>query len=61
MDMADLSAREIVLLLPLGLLTIYYGVHPGPILDACAASVDQLIKGYDAALAVTKTAALALH
>jgi NADH-quinone oxidoreductase subunit M len=61
MDMPDLSAREVVLLLPLGLLTIYYGVHPGPILDACAASVDQLIKGYDAALAATKMAALALH
>ena len=61
MQMNDLSLREVVLLLPLGLLTLYYGVHPGPILDACAASVDQLIKGYDAALAVTKTAALALH
>ncbi len=61
MEMADLSPREVVLLLPLALLTIYYGVHPGPILDACAASVDQLIKGYDAALAATKTAALALH
>ncbi len=57
----DLDAREIALFAPLLLLTIYYGVHPGPILDACAASVDQLLKGVDAALAVTKTAALALH
>jgi NADH-quinone oxidoreductase subunit M len=61
LEMTDLSPREVVLLLPLGLLTIYYGVHPGPILDACAASVDQLVRGYDAALAATKTAALALH
>ena len=60
-DILDLSAREVAILAPLVLLTIYYGVHPGPILDACAASVDQLVKGYDAALAVTKTAALALH
>ena len=34
---------------------------PGAILGACAASVDLLIKNYEAALAVTKTAALALH
>ncbi len=59
--MKDLSGREIALLAPLLVLTIYYGVHPGPILDACAASVDHLIKGYDAALSLTKTAALALH
>ena len=57
----DLDAREIALFTPLLLLTIYYGVHPGPILDACAASVDHLVRGLDAALAATKTAALALH
>ena len=57
----DLSVREIAILAPLVLLTVYYGVHPGPILDACAASVDLLVKNYDAALALTKTAALALH
>ena len=57
----DLDAREIALFTPLLLLTIYYGVHPGPILDACAASVDHLVRGFDAALAATKTAALALH
>jgi len=57
----DLDSREIALFTPLLLLTIYYGVHPGPILDACAASVDHLVRGFDAALAATKTAALALH
>jgi NADH-quinone oxidoreductase subunit M len=57
----DLDAREIALFTPLLLLTIYYGVHPGPILDACAASVEHLVRGFDAALAATKTAALALH
>ncbi len=61
MSIADLSPREIALLLPLALLTIYYGVHPGPVLDASAASVDLLVKGYDAALAATKTAALVAH
>ena len=54
----DLDAREIAVLAPLVLLTIYYGVHPQPILDACAATVDLLVKNFDAALAATKTAAL---
>ncbi len=58
---ADLTPREIVLLLPLGVLTIYYGVHPSPVLDASAASVDLLVKNFDAALAAVKTAALAAH
>ncbi len=57
----DLDARELVLLGPLLVLTIYYGVQPGPILDACAASVTLLVKNFDAAIAATKTAALALN
>jgi NADH-quinone oxidoreductase subunit M len=56
--MMDLSAREIALLAPLALLTVYYGVRPGPILEACAASVQNLVQNFEAALAVTKTAAL---
>jgi NADH-quinone oxidoreductase subunit M len=58
---ADLDRREIVLLAPLALLVIYYGVQPGPILDAFAASTDALIKTTQAALAATKTAALGLQ
>jgi NADH-quinone oxidoreductase subunit M len=61
MNIKDLSAREITLLAPLLVLTIYYGVQPGPILDACAASVTLLVKNLDSALALTKTAAAALH
>jgi len=57
----DLSSREIVLLLPLGLLVIYYGVHPGAILDMCAASVDHLIKSIHVAASMSKTAALAMR
>lgn len=55
---SDLSAREMVLLVPLVLLVLYYGVHPGPVLDASAAAVTHLVKGYDAALHLTQTAAL---
>ncbi|MGE3244973.1 MAG: NADH-quinone oxidoreductase subunit M [Beijerinckiaceae bacterium] len=61
MAMKDLTVREMVCIMPLVVLTIYYGVRPGPVLDASAASVDLLVKNYQAALAVTKTAALALH
>ena len=61
MSIADLDAREVVIMLPLLALVIYYGVHPQPILDACAASVDHLVKGLDAALAATKTAALTVQ
>jgi NADH-quinone oxidoreductase subunit M len=58
MNIADLSTREITILAPLVVLTLYYGVHPQPVIDASAASVDALIKGFNQALAVTKTAGL---
>ncbi len=58
MGIADLSAREIATLLPLGLLTIYYGVHPQPVIDASAASIDAIIKGFEQAITATKTAGL---
>ncbi|MCI4678443.1 NADH-quinone oxidoreductase subunit M [Rhodoblastus acidophilus] len=60
MSLKDLNPREMAVLTPLVLLTIYYGVHPGPILDACSGSVAELVKGYHSALALTKTAALTL-
>jgi NADH-quinone oxidoreductase subunit M len=54
---ADLDRREVAILAPLVALVIYYGVVPGPVLDSFAASTDALIKGYQAALATTQTAA----
>jgi NADH-quinone oxidoreductase subunit M len=54
----DLSPREVALLAPLVVLTIYFGVHPQPIIDSSTAAIDLLIKNYDAALAATKTAAI---
>ena len=41
----DLTFREQLFLIPLLLLVIYYGVHPQPILDACAASVEAMLQG----------------
>jgi NADH-quinone oxidoreductase subunit M len=57
---ADLDRREIAILAPLVVLVIYYGVQPQPVLDSFAASTDALVKGYQAAMSVTKTAALPL-
>ncbi len=59
--MKDLDRREMAMLIPLVVLTIWYGVKPGAILDASAASIELLIKNYDAALVATKAAAIALH
>ncbi|GEO13588.1 NADH-quinone oxidoreductase subunit M [Microvirga aerophila] len=57
----DLNRREIITLAPLLLLVIYYGVQPGPILDAFAAPTDTLLKSVEAALTTVKTAAVAAH
>ena len=46
----DLCLREKVILVPLIALTILFGVYPAPIMDVTAASVDQLIANYQAAL-----------
>jgi len=58
MGIADLTSREVVTLLPLGLLTIFYGVHPQPIIDASAASIEQIISGFQHAITATKSAGL---
>ncbi len=54
----DVSPREIAILAPLVVLTIYYGIHPAPILNGTAASVASLLNGYHTALAALHTAAL---
>jgi NADH-quinone oxidoreductase subunit M len=58
MNIRDLNGREIATLIPLLLLTLYYGVHPQPIIDASAASIDALVQGVNHAIATTKTAGL---
>ena len=55
---ADLSPREIVILVPLFLIIIYYGVHPGPILDGTERSVVSLLQGIDTRLAEAHPVAL---
>jgi NADH-quinone oxidoreductase subunit M len=57
-DITDLDRREMATLVPLVVLTIWYGVRPGTILDAFAAPTEALIKNYQAAITAAKTAML---
>jgi NADH-quinone oxidoreductase subunit M len=52
----DLTFRESLMLMPLAVLTILLGFYPKPVLDMSAASVQQLVNNYSAA--VTKATAL---
>ena len=54
----DLGPREIATVLPLGLLVIYYGVHPQPVIDASSASIDVILRSFEQAVTATKTAGL---
>ncbi|MEX6507514.1 NADH-quinone oxidoreductase subunit M [Jiella sp. M17.18] len=53
----DLSGREKILLYPLVVLTIFFGVYPMPVFHVTAASVDQLVHSYSAALQTASTVA----
>ncbi|HEY0235419.1 MAG TPA: NADH-quinone oxidoreductase subunit M, partial [Afipia sp.] len=54
----DLTLREFVILAPLVVLTILFGVYPKPVLDMSAASVQQLVNNYSTAISAVKAAAL---
>ncbi|MGH6864801.1 MAG: NADH-quinone oxidoreductase subunit M [Methyloceanibacter sp.] len=56
----DLSGREIAVMVPLIVLTLFFGFYPAPILDVSAASVETLIEGYKSSLAAAEQARLAL-
>ncbi|WP_188852468.1 NADH-quinone oxidoreductase subunit M [Aureimonas glaciei] len=55
----DLTGREKVLLYPLAVLTIFFGVYPAPVLDATAASVQALVSNYSAAIEAAQSLAMA--
>ena len=57
----DLDLREKLLLYPLLILTIFYGVYPAPVFDATAASVDALLNNYSAALQAAQSVALSAN
>jgi len=56
--MLDMNRREIVVFLPLVLLTLWMGIYPSSFLDPMAASVDKLVGDYQAAIKLARTAAL---
>jgi NADH-quinone oxidoreductase subunit M len=58
MTIADLTPREIAIFVPLIALTIYYGVQPGPVLEASAASVANLLQSHTALLDALKVATI---
>ncbi|WP_350334084.1 NADH-quinone oxidoreductase subunit M [Coralliovum pocilloporae] len=55
----DLDLREKVLLVPLIVLTIFFGIYPMPVFDVTAAAVENLVTSYNAALAAAETVAVA--
>jgi NADH-quinone oxidoreductase subunit M len=55
----DLGWREVVILAPLVVLTIVFGVYPKPVLDVSAASVAQLIDNFHHAVSSVQAADLA--
>jgi len=57
----DLNLREKFVLVPLVVLTILFGVWPNPVLDMTAASVDNLLQHYHAALEVAGQTAQVSH
>jgi NADH-quinone oxidoreductase subunit M len=57
----DLDRREMAVLVPLIVLTIFFGIYPAPILDATAASVDLLVNQYAEAIGSTAQMAAAGH
>ena len=53
----DLSAREKLLLYPLAILVLFFGIYPAPVLDVIGPSVEALLMDYNAALEAAATAA----
>src|SRR5471030_498008 len=54
----DITWREGILLGPLVVLTILFGIYPKSVLDMSAASVQQLVNNYNTAITAVKAAAL---
>jgi NADH-quinone oxidoreductase subunit M len=55
----DMNRREIVVFLPLVLLTVWMGIYPGSFLDPMAPTIDKLVGDYQAAIKLARTASLA--
>jgi len=56
LNIRDIGWREAIVIAPLVILTILFGVYPKPVLDLSAASVTQLMDSYQHALAPVQAA-----
>ncbi|MEI8701518.1 MULTISPECIES: NADH-quinone oxidoreductase subunit M [unclassified Mesorhizobium] len=56
-NLLDLSAREKVIIYPLVVLVIFFGVYPAPVFDATAESVKALVTNVTASINTAQTAA----
>jgi NADH-quinone oxidoreductase subunit M len=56
-NLLDLSTREKVIVYPLVVLVIFFGVYPAPVFDATAASVKSLVTNVTASINSAQTAA----
>ncbi len=56
----DLSLREVAVMTPLIVITIFFGFYPTPVLDISAASVEALMTNFKAGLAAAEQARFAL-
>ena len=56
-DIVVLSPREIAILAPLVILTIFFGFYPSPLIDPTAASVQKLIADSQAGIRIAEAAA----
>jgi len=56
-NLLDLSTREKVIVYPLVVLVIFFGVYPAPVFDATAASVKTLVTNVTASINSAQTAA----
>jgi NADH-quinone oxidoreductase subunit M len=54
----DMNTREVVVFLPLFVLTLWMGVYPSSFLDPMAPSIDKLVGDYQAAIKLARTASL---
>jgi NADH-quinone oxidoreductase subunit M len=57
-NIKDIGWREMIILTPLVVLTIVFGVYPKPVLDMSAVSVSQLIDNFQHAVSSVQQAAL---
>ena len=57
--MADLTPREIAIIAPLVILTLFMGIYPAPFLDVMAVSVNNLLDQHQTAVAALKAAVAA--